>query len=106
MHCGSAGQAKCGGNLARPDRVIFKRAFEIDSTGKTCFLNSLATSRRSRDFAPDRPKIFPALLLNWRSGDPIPKFASAGGILRCELRNQKGRRKSKVLVRSLALKFL
>jgi len=64
MHCGSAGQAKCGGNPARRDRTIFKRTFEIDSTGKTRFLNYLARSRRGRDLATRRPKIFPAPLLN------------------------------------------
>jgi hypothetical protein len=64
MHCGSAGQGKCGGNPATADRPIFKRSFEIDSTGKTCFLNYLARSRRSRDFATSRTKNFPALLLD------------------------------------------
>jgi hypothetical protein len=39
MHCGSAGQAKCGGNLARRPPAYFKRAFEIDKTGKTAIVN-------------------------------------------------------------------
>jgi hypothetical protein len=39
MHCGSAGQAKCGGNLARRAAAHFKRAFEIDRTGKIAIVN-------------------------------------------------------------------
>src|SRR5579862_4713430 len=39
MHCGSAGQAKCGGNPARRLVAYFKRAFEIDRTGKTAIVN-------------------------------------------------------------------
>src|SRR5580692_8235362 len=39
MHCGSAGQAKCGGNPARQSPPHFKRAFEIDRTGKTAIVN-------------------------------------------------------------------
>jgi len=39
MHCGSSGQAKCGGNPARRVAAYFKRAFEIDRTGKTAIVN-------------------------------------------------------------------
>jgi hypothetical protein len=39
MHCGSAGQAKCGGNPARPAAAYFKRAFEIDGTRKIAIVN-------------------------------------------------------------------
>jgi hypothetical protein len=39
MHCGSAGQAKCGGNPARQAAAHFKRAFEIGRTGKTAIVN-------------------------------------------------------------------
>jgi hypothetical protein len=39
MHCGSAGQAKCGRNPARQAAAYFKRAFEIDRTGKTAIVN-------------------------------------------------------------------
>jgi len=39
MHCGGAGQAKCGGNPARRGAAHFKRAFEIDRTGKTASVN-------------------------------------------------------------------
>jgi hypothetical protein len=39
MHCGSAGQAKCGGNPARRSAPDFKRAFEIDRTRKTAIVN-------------------------------------------------------------------
>jgi len=39
MHCGSAGQVNCGGNSARQAAAYFKRAFEIDRTGKTAIVN-------------------------------------------------------------------
>jgi hypothetical protein len=39
MHCGSAGQAKCGGNPARRAAAYFKRSFEIGGTGKTAIVN-------------------------------------------------------------------
>jgi hypothetical protein len=39
MHCGSLGQANCGGNLAPPPAPDFKQPFEIDLTGKTVIVN-------------------------------------------------------------------
>jgi hypothetical protein len=39
MHCGGAGQVNCGGNPAPRAAVYFKRAFEIDATGKTAIVN-------------------------------------------------------------------
>jgi hypothetical protein len=39
MHCGSAGQVNYGGNPARRAAAYFKRAFEIDRTGKTAIVN-------------------------------------------------------------------
>jgi hypothetical protein len=39
MHCGSAGQVNYGGNPARRGAPHFKRAFEIDRTGKTAIVN-------------------------------------------------------------------
>jgi hypothetical protein len=39
MHCGSSGQAKCGGNPAPQAAAYFKRTFEIDRTRKTAIVN-------------------------------------------------------------------
>jgi hypothetical protein len=39
MHCGSAGQAKYGGNPAADVLVPFKRAFEIAAARKIVALN-------------------------------------------------------------------
>jgi hypothetical protein len=39
MHCGSAGQAKCGGNPAAPAVPLFKRAFEIDLARESVIVN-------------------------------------------------------------------
>jgi hypothetical protein len=39
MHCGSAGQAKYGGNPAAAMAAHFKRAFEIVTARKTALVN-------------------------------------------------------------------
>jgi hypothetical protein len=39
MHCGSAGQVKCGENPAAPAAAYFKRAFEIEMTRITALVN-------------------------------------------------------------------
>jgi len=39
MHCGSAGQAKYGGNPAARAGALFKRAFEIGMARITAILN-------------------------------------------------------------------
>jgi hypothetical protein len=39
MHCGSMGQAECGGNLAAQAAANFKRVFEIGFIGKTTRVN-------------------------------------------------------------------
>jgi hypothetical protein len=39
MHCGSAGQGKCGGNPAPPAAARFKRAFEIDLARESAIVN-------------------------------------------------------------------
>jgi hypothetical protein len=39
MHCGSAGQANCGGNPAPRPPTYFKRVFEIARTRKTAIVN-------------------------------------------------------------------
>src|ERR1700722_13951589 len=39
MHCGSAGQAKCGGNPAARAGAHFKRAFEIGTARITAIFN-------------------------------------------------------------------
>jgi hypothetical protein len=39
MHCGSLGQANCGGIPARWVAAFFKRLFEIGMTGKTAIVN-------------------------------------------------------------------
>jgi hypothetical protein len=65
-HCGSQGQAKCGRNPAWRPRLGFKHAFEIGVARKTACVNYLQAPRRGRDFAPERPSNFPAVLLNYR----------------------------------------
>jgi hypothetical protein len=41
MHCGSGGQAECGGNPADRPAADFKRAFEIEFTRKTAPLTNI-----------------------------------------------------------------
>jgi hypothetical protein len=68
-HCGNAGQAKCGRNLARRLRSHIKHAFEIVAARQSAIVNFLHLPQRSRDFAPERPAIRrSSLFVSSRSG--------------------------------------